>query len=167
MTDFDSAFQYLEVDEKGYWDDPSGGPTNFGITMAMFATWRKTSVTTDDVKNMKIDEAFQIFKTMWWDRLQLGLLPQGTATAILDILVNMGESAGSKLVQIALGQPSPDGIIGSQTREQLIAEDPSKFIKIFVGVIQDHYCDIVVHNPERLDDLKGWIRRALRLINLI
>jgi lysozyme family protein len=167
VSSFDPAFQYLEVDEKGYWDDPAGGPTNFGITMPMLAAFRQGSVTSEDIKNMKIEEASEVFKTMWWDRLHLDELPQATATSILDIHVNMGESAGGKLVQLALGQAEPDGIIGSQTRAQLVAVDQATFIKKFIGVIQDHYCDIVVQNPKRLDDLKGWIRRALRLTTLI
>lgn len=169
MTNFDHAIEYILENEGAYVNEPNdpGGATNFGITMAMLAIARKTAVTEDDIKNLTVEDAKQIYKTYFWDKLNLEAIPLSIGTAIFDTAVNQGEGHASLLVQMALCQKNQDGVLGSKTLDQLKFVDSFEFLYAFIGHIQDFYCNIVVKNPKEIVFLKGWIRRSTRLMTLI
>ena len=169
-ADFDVAVEPLLKIEAGFVDDPNdpGGATNFGITIHTLAAWRKTGVTIDDVKNMKVDEAKAIYKAEWWERLGLFELPQSMATALLIMTVNAEEREIIKCAQRAGGVREADGDLGIHTKAVLKMTDQFQFFVAFIGEIEDYYCDLVVAEPERrLRYLKGWIRRAQHLAILM
>ena len=70
MADFIAAFKTVIGNEGGYVNNSSdrGGPTNFGITMKTLQDYRKKSVTIDDVKCLKIEEAQAIYKKFFWNK---------------------------------------------------------------------------------------------------
>jgi lysozyme family protein len=161
VSDFETAIGYLLSNEGAYVDNvhDSGGSTNFGITQHLLSFYRCTGVTTDDVKNMSIDEAKAIYKKYLWDHLGLSGLDQSVATALLDIAANMGEHTMTTLAQEALGFGITDGILGPITKNGLNVIGSRKFLAIFIGKIVDHYCEIIF--------LKGWLRRATKLSTLL
>lgn len=169
MTNFDHAIEYILENEGGYACEPydPGGATNFGISIHMLATARKTAVTIDDVKDLTLDEAKQIYKTYFWNELKLEEIPLSIGTAIFDMAVNMGQGKATMCAQLALGNSSVDGILGKRTLDQLKFVDRFEFLYAFIGQIQDFYCNIVIKNPKEIVFLKGWIRRSTRLMTLI
>ncbi len=169
MSSFDVAVLYLLGNEGGFVDNPMdhGGPTNFGITMHMLSFFRKVGVTADDVSKLTLDEAKAIYKAFFWDHLQLSELDQGSATALLDLSVNMSEQEMGFIAQAVLNYPVRDGILGSVTRKGIRDLGPKMFLSGLITKTLDHYCDIVLKNPSQIVFLKGWLRRAARLSTLL
>lgn len=167
VRDFEFALEYVLKDEGGYWDDPSGGPTNFGITSKSLAKFRGVdSVSIDEIKSIsKTDVDAFYFKT-FWEPMRLSELNKITATVLFNVAVNMGQGAATKCAQLAINV-NPDGVLGPNTFETLKNYPPKKFVVSFVSRIQDRYCDLVIARASLIPNIKGWIRRANRMITLI
>lgn len=161
MSDFDKAIEYVLENEQGFVNNPtdSGGSTNFGISQRSYPNL--------NIEALSRDQAIVIYKRDFWDRLNLADFSQGIATALLDMSVNMGEGKAIMCAQIALAQKSPDGILGSITREQLKITENFGFLYAFIGEVQDFYCNLVTKDQKQIIFLKGWIRRTTRLVTLI
>jgi lysozyme family protein len=116
--------------EGGYVNhaDDRGGPTNFGITQAVLAGWRKKPVTAQDVKNMKREEAKEIYINKYYVApgfASVAVISMPVAMELLDTGVNMGPKVASEFLQIALnalnlkgttyGDMVVDGDIGPTT----------------------------------------------------
>lgn len=161
MTNFEQAIQYVLENEGEFVSDPTdpGGATNFGISQRSYPDL--------NIKTLTRDQALVIYKRDFWDAMNLDEVPIAFATAILDMAVNMGEGHAVMCVQMALGQKSPDGVLGALTREQLQYWDNFEFLYAFIGETQDYYCNIVTKTPKELVFLKGWIRRTTRIMTLL
>ena len=66
--------------EGGYVDHPQdpGGATNLGITLNTYRSYRRNQhLTANDLKNITMDEVYDIYKTMYWDKVRGDDLPSG------------------------------------------------------------------------------------------
>jgi lysozyme family protein len=103
--------------EGGYVDHPQdpGGPTNKGITQAVYDSWRKSqNLPTQTVRNIADSEVAAIYKNLYWDRVSGDNLPSGVDFAVFDYAVNSGVSRAAKTLQAVVGV-TQDGQIGPQT----------------------------------------------------
>ena len=103
--------------EGGYVDHPQdpGGPTNKGITQAVYDSWRKTqNLPVQSVRNIADSEVASIYKNLYWDRISGDNLPSGVDFAVMDYAVNSGVSRAAKTLQSVVGV-AQDGQIGPQT----------------------------------------------------
>ena len=103
--------------EGGYVDHPKdpGGPTNKGVTQAVYDSWRKTqNLPTQSVRNINDSEVAAIYKNLYWDRISGDLLPAGVDFAVFDFAVNSGVSRAAKMLQSVVGV-TQDGVIGPAT----------------------------------------------------
>jgi len=103
--------------EGGYVDHPKdpGGPTNKGVTQAVYDSWRKTqNLPTQSVRNINDSEVAAIYKNLYWDRISGDLLPSGVDFAVFDFAVNSGVSRAAKTLQSIVGV-TQDGQIGPAT----------------------------------------------------
>ena len=103
--------------EGGYVDHPQdpGGPTNKGITQAVYDSWRKTqNLPVQSVRNIADSEVASIYKNLYWDRISGDNLPSGIDMAVMDYAVNSGVSRAAKTLQSVVGV-AQDGQIGPQT----------------------------------------------------
>ena len=103
--------------EGGYSDTPgdSGGPTNFGITLATLKAYDgNQALTADDVKKLAPATATEIYRTAYWNRMQCGALPAGLDLEVFDFGVNSGAAESVKTLQKIVGV-TPDGSIGPIT----------------------------------------------------
>lgn len=94
--------------EGGYVNDPkdSGGETKYGIS--------KTAYPNEDIANLTLDRAKEIYHRDYWDRCKCDNIPDALSVAVFDFAVNSGVKTAIKKLQIALGVKA-DGIIGNQT----------------------------------------------------
>jgi lysozyme family protein len=69
--------------------DP-GGATNLGITATTLALWRRRPVSVSDVRSLSRDEASEIYRAVYWNRIAADALPPGVDLMLFDIAVNMG-----------------------------------------------------------------------------
>ena len=105
--------------EGGYVDHPKdpGGPTNKGVTQAVYDSWRKSqNLSTQSVRNIADSEVAAIYKSLYWDRIRGDDLPSGVDFAVFDFAVNSGVSRAAKMLQSVVGV-AQDGVIGPATIE--------------------------------------------------
>jgi len=103
--------------EGGYVDHPKdpGGPTNKGVTQAVYDSWRKTqNLPTQSVRAIADSEVAAIYKNLYWDRISGDDLPAGVDFAVFDFAVNSGVSRAAKMLQSVVGV-AQDGQIGPAT----------------------------------------------------
>jgi len=139
-TNFTQCLAVVFAEEGGYTNDPndSGGPTNFGITLADLKEWRGTDVTADDVKNMTKAEAQEIYRSKYWNPMQCGDLPNGIDLEVFDFGVNAGIKTSIKTLQDVVGVTA-DGSIGPITLAATKAGDPHAIIQSFSARRLDYY----------------------------
>lgn len=173
MINFDKALAYVLLNEGGYTNDAadSGGPTNWGITIADLAQWRKKTVTADDVKNMPLAEAKAIYSARYWEPLWCDRMnQQAVATAIFDSGVLYGISTSAKYAQLACNacgaSLSVDGNIGPHSLIALNLVDAHAFIIAFHSQILARISSIIAARPSQNVFRKGWTARADRLLKL-
>jgi lysozyme family protein len=103
--------------EGGYVDHPKdpGGPTNKGITQAVYDAWRKSyNQPTQSVRYINDLEVGGIYRQYYWDRISGDDLPSGVDFAVFDYAVNSGVSRAAKTLQAVVGV-TQDGVIGPAT----------------------------------------------------
>lgn len=92
--------------EGGFVNNPydNGGPTNMGITHKVLASWRGVAnVTPQDVKNLKAEEAAEIFKDRYWKKIGGKKLPAPLDMVMMDGAVNHGPTTVVIMLQKTLG----------------------------------------------------------------
>lgn len=94
---FDDIFDRLIGHEGGYVNDPNdpGGETNWGIS--------KRSYPNVDIKNLTRDQAKEIYRRDFWDRIDGEGLQDGVAFQVLDFAVNSGIETAIRALQRAVG----------------------------------------------------------------
>jgi len=90
-VNFDRAFNILMQFEGGYVNDPSdpGGETKYGIS--------KKAYPDEDIKNLTMDRAKELYKRDYWDAAGCDSLPEGIDICTFDTAVNCGLSVGKKI----------------------------------------------------------------------
>lgn len=175
MSDFKIACDYTIDRNEGteYTDRPDddGGPTKFGITLATLRQWDLmrgvANTQPSDVEVLTRDEAEQIYQEFFWKALALDrVTAQAPATAIFDLAVNLGERNAVIVAQRALGV-RVDGVLGSITISKIEVLDSKHFIPLLIEQAAGYYAERVQLKPSNLSNLKGWIARAVRLLELI
>lgn len=93
----------------------SGGPTKYGITHRTLAAWRGvSSVSADEVKKLRLEEAAEIYRVGYWAQCGGSVLPSGVDYAVFDFGVNSGPARAVRYLQKVLGVEM-DGSIGPVT----------------------------------------------------
>ena len=92
MNDFDKALKFVLKWEGGYSNDPRdpGGETKYGIS--------KRSYPKEDIKNMTLDRAKEIYYQNYWLKAGCDKLPFPFNIVVFDTAVNMGRSRAIKFI---------------------------------------------------------------------
>ena len=103
---FETVVHMVLEHEGGYVNHPSdpGGETKYGIS--------KRAYPDVDIAELTEDDAADIYKRDYWDRIKGDDLPVGVACVVMDYAVNSGISRASKALQSVCGIANGDGIIG-------------------------------------------------------
>lgn len=161
--------------EGGYSNHPAdkGGPTNWGIIQSELSAWRGKAVSAEDVKNLTLDEAIQIYKKKYWDamgldrivdeKIQLILFDQGvnrgTKTAVLQAQRVANNFPGKKL--------SIDGALGPVSAGVINSIPATDFAREYLQASEHAYADIVIRNTSQNVFLHGWLNRVHNLQDVI
>lgn len=116
-TNFAPALIAVLKSEGGFVDNPRdpGGPTNKGITQAVYNAYRaRLAQPLQTVKLITDSEVAGIYKSNYWDALNGDNLPSGVDYAVFDFGVNSGVHRAAVLLQTVLGVVQ-DGAIGPAT----------------------------------------------------
>lgn len=161
---FESALVHVLDMEGGFTDDAHdpGGPTNLGITLAVFAAWRNVTVTavnrTDLIRDLKaIDSATvtAIYRRRYWDAAQCKELPPALALMHFDAAVNHGVGAAIRFLQQAVGV-AIDGEFGPQTRAAIAKAQTGVMLESYAGIRRRRYRAL----PHFWRFGRGWLRRV-------
>lgn len=129
---FDQAFRILIGHEGKFVNDPDdrGGATKYGVTQKTLSAWRRKPATVDDVKNLELREAMDIFRFQYWDAVKADQLPSGVDFCVADTAYNSGPGRAAQILQKALGV-KVDGAVGAMTLDAVRKVDPVDLIDKF------------------------------------
>jgi len=167
MADFNKYAPLLMQLEGGFVDNPNdkGGPTNKGITLKTFVTFRhlmnKPLPTIDDLKNISDEEWGEIMKSLYWNKFRADKIHnQAIAEIVVDWYINSGTTAIKK-VQRLLGVIA-DGIVGRNTIFAINGMNPQYFFNKVKDARAEYYKKITVRNPTYKVFYNGWMNRLNR-----
>ncbi len=175
MSSIDAALKYTFVNEDGFSDHPAdrGGATSqYGIIQEELARWRRHPVSKQDVREMGADEAKAIYESWYWRPLGCHLIiSEAIAICMFDIGVVRGIGIPPGYAQAICNAHGAglklDGHIGPKTIAAINALDPADFITAFAAKARNGFLGIVARRPSQIVFIKGWLRRAKRLLTLI
>lgn len=167
MSGFYEAFRFVLDHEGGYVNNPDdpGGETMYGIS--------KRSYPHLNIKNLSRQQACEIYRKDFWDKLQLDDLPSRVAFVLFDTAVNCGTGRAVKLLQESLnalgGTPALecDGALGPRTREAVSQANEKELVREFILQRQKYYREKVRENPKKTKFFAGWILRTLDLSDAV
>lgn len=145
-----------------------GGPTKYGVTQGTLSRWLKRPASIDDVKNLTLEEARDIYETNYLTGPRISTLPEPLMTQMLDMSINHGPKNAIKMLQRVIneagfGPVDVDGVLGPQSRrhavDALTAMGPY-FLNALVDERKEFFQAIVENDPSQRVFLKGWLRRA-------
>lgn len=137
---FAACLKYVLGFEGGYSDlaeDP-GGATNLGITQAELTRYRGHAVSKDDVRNLKVDEAGEIYRLHYWQPMRCDDLPAGIDLAVFDCAVNQGTGRAGRFLQLAV-HANVDGIVGPKTLGAVMETDADHLLIEFMAQRMNAY----------------------------
>lgn len=181
MAKFETAIPVILNHEGGYVNhkaDP-GGATNFGISLRFLADHPEAGdfdgdgdVDVEDIKNMTVEDAMEVYRKFWWDKYRYGSINDQTiATKVLDFSVNMGAKRAHILLQQALNKAfglklSIDGMLGPASFGVINAiedDDEQKLLSAYCDEAWGFYQRLVANKPDLVVFKKGWYNRAYSL----
>ncbi len=161
---FKTALAHVLEMEGGYSDDPHdpGGPTNKGITLAVYARWIGEAVSEANRARLvqqlrRIPDAMvrEIYQTRYWQPAGCAQMPGALAFMHFDAAVNHGVGASVRMLQEAVGA-AVDGEIGPETRRAVSRAPLRKTLLTYAELRRERY--------RALDHFwrfgRGWLRRV-------
>ena len=161
---FEQALAHVLKMEGGYGDDPydPGGPTNLGITLAVYARYKGVDVTADNIgalkselKQIPVETAGHIYRSRYWLAAQCPQLAAPLAVFHFDTAVNHGVDGAARMLQQAVGA-EVDGEIGVATLAAVAARPIRQTLGTYAGIRRQRYRSLA--HFWRFG--KGWLRRV-------
>ena len=170
-TDIDNIVRRIIQDEEGgYSNDPSdhGGPTKYGITLATLDRWRGHTVSADAVKALGVDDAVTIYRTLYWSRPNLSILPDEISPVVFDMGINAGPTEAIKLLQHTLCDlgyaVGVDGFVGPATSraayQAISALGADHVVNTYCDARAKFYGTLCAKDPSQRKFLNGWLTRV-------
>lgn len=161
MTVFELCLQHVLEHEGGYVDHPSdpGGATNMGITKTTLERWRDRPVSKQEVRDLTVSEAAQIYRAKYWNVVRGDDLPPALALVAFDCAVNQGPDRAKRWLQESVGAVA-DGVIGPNTVAKALAADTARAVIELSARRMWHYTGLSIWPTFR----KGWTRRLLAIL---
>ncbi len=140
------TFNYLLALEGGYVNDPHdpGGETKYGISRRFLDGIGST----ENVKLLTEERAFELYEEHFWDKLQLDKIPFCLADDIFIFAVNAGPGTATKVLQRACNDQRTsrmkalvvDGKLGAKTRKMVNSlarkyEEPLRYAFVTEAVL--------------------------------
>lgn len=154
---WNNAFNLLMQNEGGYvcHKDDKGGETKYGIS--------KASYPNEDIPNLTLERAQEIYKRDYWNRCKCDFLPDCLSVAVFDFAVNSGTNRAIKYLQMAITGIAVDGIIGNQTIGAANRLNPREVLQRYIDLRLTFVAEIIRKNPRQKVFEKGWTNRIERV----
>lgn len=166
MSHIDKVIHELVQREGGFVNKKSdrGGPTKYGITQKTLALWRKKKVSIQDVIDLPLDEAKQIYRAWYVERPgYLAFNDEALAEQLIDAGVNHGCGTAIMILQRAVGA-GVDGGIGPDTIKHVAALSKFSVFARFMGQRLAYYADPCLTHTSQWEYAEGWMNRMITMI---
>ena len=158
---FDEAFKItigheggltLHRADRGNWTSGKVGVgelkgTKYGISAMAYPK--------EDIKNLTLDRAKQLYKRDYWDKCRCDELPNSLKFHVFDVAVNSGVVRAIQTLQQAAGA-NDDGIIGPATLAAVRSKDQCELLLLFYSFRIAFYTSIGTFGTFG----KGWMNRV-------
>ena len=167
MTEFQIALEKTLKFEGGFFhNQETGEVVNMGVTLdtlrslgILKSTGPATDADIEFVKSLTEDEAGDIYRKQYWDKLYLDHFnSQDVANKVFDLAVNTGTYQSVLFLQRAV-RSIPDGIVGLHTLALTNGGDPTQILASIRTQAEAFYCELAGENPDLQPDLKEWLTR--------
>lgn len=153
--------------EGGYVDHPDdrGGPTNFGITQATLTQYRGRAATRQDMRDLTLTEAKEIYRTQYMQPFS-ALLSSALRAQCFDAAVQHGVAQSVRWLQRAIGVKA-DGRLGPLTAEAA-NRAPAKQVAAFVIRSRlELYGSLITRDRSQSVFAAGWMRRMGEMVEFL
>jgi lysozyme family protein len=156
-ANFDEALRLVLAHEGGYAHHPSdpGGPTNFGITLAVFRQYVKPNAAASDLRAMSVAQARAIYRAKYWNALACDRLPVGLDYAAFDYGVHSGVARAARVLRHLAGAAAGNGVDAAAL--SLIAARESR---VLIAALCDERLAFLKRLATWAVFGKGWARRV-------
>ena len=155
---YESALAHV-LKSEGLWsDNPSdpGGATMKGITLSVYQEWKRNPhITKEELRVIPDEEVYNLYKELYWNKVQGDYLPAGVDYAVFDFAVNTGVGRATKLIQEAVGVTA-DGVLGPASLSAIQKTDPKELIEKFSALKESFYRSLKTFPTFG----KGWLNRV-------
>ncbi len=141
-------YGFIIVDGR-YTNHPNdkGGETKWGIAKKYYPN--------EDIPNMTLERATQIYLSDYWKRYRCERVPQHLRYMFFDTSVNQGGNFATKTLQ-RLGGVTQDGILGKITE----AAAKNVTVEAFAQARRDQYNKRIKEDPTQEVFKRGWLNRV-------
>lgn len=113
-----------------------------------------------DIKNLTLDQAKDIYKRDWWDKLNADNLDPAIVFQVWDFAINAGMGTAKRKLQKSVGM-AEDGIIGPLTIKAIQKADLNDVLMKFNAERLNHYTSLSTWPRYG----KGWTLRVAQQLN--
>lgn len=152
--------------EGGYVHHPAdrGGCTHYGITLATLAEWRRQPVSCDDVRQLTLAEAREVYRRRYVQAPGFDRVTDPALQALLvDYAVHSGPRRAVEALQRAVGA-TVDGRLGPQTLAALDRVGPEITQRAVLRLRGEHLAALLQADPTQRVFAAGWLRRLLEFV---
>ena len=113
------AFELIMEREKGFYDDPAGGPTKYGVSLRAHREEigdrnHDGKIDAKDVMLLELPDAMELFREHYWTPAGCDGLPAPLALLVVDFAYNSGVRRAVQELQVCLNVKA-DGVCGPTT----------------------------------------------------
>lgn len=113
-----------------------------------------------DIKNLTLNQAKEIYKRDWWDKLNADNLDPAIVFQVWDFAINAGMGTAKRKLQKSVGM-AEDGIIGPLTIKAIQKADLNDVLMKFNAERLNHYTSLSTWPRYG----KGWTLRVAQQLN--
>ena len=163
---FEQAFERLIGHEGKFTDDQKArGNWTTGIIGKGILKGTKYGISAMtypdfDIKNLTLDQAKEIYKRDWWDKLNADNLDPAIVFQVWDFAINAGMGTAKRKLQKSVGM-AEDGIIGPLTLKPIQKADLNDILMKFNAERLNHYTSLSTWPRYG----KGWRFRVAQQLN--
>jgi uncharacterized protein (TIGR02594 family) len=165
---FEAALAHVLEMEGGWSNDPydPGGPTNRGITLAVYAAAKGKELTDSnrdalvaELRRLDLATTKRIYAERYWKPSSAAALPPSVAIMHFDAAVNHGVGNAARMLQEAV-RVMIDGEIGPQTLNAVTAMPQAELISRYADIRRARYRSL----PHFWRFGQGWLNRVDRTL---
>lgn len=146
---FDSCLAAVLRENKGYAPGDAAGPTNHGITQAVYSLWREEQLLPDkEVWKISFEEVESIYQRDFWIPSHAAECPAPLNLLVFKCAVESGARWAVKTLQQCLGMPR-NGTFGQATRVAVKSCNGYEIAVRFLEARIVHYQDLCKKDLDR------------------